>query len=582
MNPVMNPQVNYPSPNGAISPTTKALKRGRMELYGGCYDNHGSSTSTYRAEQQQQMLQRPAFFKSHSASDAIFSSRHPPSDRAVMYIGNSGNRDRGLVCPMIVPTTPKRSRSVGYPVTAATYDYYQLQHPQQPLSKSPYPAVITPSRGLCSAYSPQRQEHWQQLYHHGKNPTTADTTSCIVNSDTDSFFASHHQVNSMNHKRLQSNTATTTNKIHFHPFSNGVQQVTPSNSCDYGDSLRSLPKLEYTDDTGMLEEPFLQNITSDPFEPYNILDKDGAVFPDIIEPYEVDCDRHPYEHTMSDFMTNGFVPDDDIPCTFDDDRATKKGDCNKSSMMMGSVSGSNFTLPDQTVSSNRSFQEGFAFPKEHEKKNKKPDPASTRSEDKDIAATTTIKNDKRDASSNISKGEQGRFRGFHEKKWNDHLMELREFKKQHGHCLVPHTFPENQSLARWVKRQRRQYKLLQDGDTSSTMTQDRVELLNREGFVWDSHEAVWRERYEQLVRYKEQHGHCRVPSYSKEYPQLATWVKCQRRQYKLFWEGKRSSMSVERNQLLEEIGFVWEVRSEKKFSSKEDSLKTLSEILSDL
>jgi hypothetical protein len=177
-----------------------------------------------------------------------------------------------------------------------------------------------------------------------------------------------------------------------------------------------------------------------------------------------------------------------------------------------------------------------------------------------------------------------RFREFHEKKWNDHLQQLREFKKMNGHCLVPHTFPENQSLARWVKRQRRQFKLMQDGDKSSTMTQARVELLNQEGFVWDSHDAVWNERYEQLVRYKEEHGHCRVPSYCKKYPQLATWVKCQRRQYKLFWEGKRSSMSAERTRQLDNIGFVWEVRTENKCSdmTKEDSLKKLAEILSDL
>jgi Helicase associated domain. len=202
-------------------------------------------------------------------------------------------------------------------------------------------------------------------------------------------------------------------------------------------------------------------------------------------------------------------------------------------------------------------------------------------DDRTVVTTATAKENETGDVVSTSNG-QGRFRDFHEKKWNEHLKDLCEFKEQHGHCLVPHTFPENQSLARWVKRQRRQYKLMQDGDPSSTMTQDRVELLNREGFVWDSHEVVWRERYEQLLRYKEKHGHCRVPSYCKENPQLATWVKCQRRQYKLFWEGKRSSMSAERTQLLEDIGFVWEVRSDKGLHDKDDSLKTLADILKEL
>jgi len=178
------------------------------------------------------------------------------------------------------------------------------------------------------------------------------------------------------------------------------------------------------------------------------------------------------------------------------------------------------------------------------------------------------------------KSPEKRFKTFHNEKWNENLEALREFKKKYGHCLVPHTFPENQHLARWVKRQRRQYKLMKDGNASSTMTPQRVEILNGEGFIWDSHEIVWRERYEQLKDYKREHGHCRVPSYCKENPQLASWVKCQRRQYKLFWEGKRSSMSVERTQMLENVGFTWEVRNELKSKKKNDeSYKKLAEVL---
>ena len=184
-----------------------------------------------------------------------------------------------------------------------------------------------------------------------------------------------------------------------------------------------------------------------------------------------------------------------------------------------------------------------------------------------------------------SKIEEKRFRPFHEEKWKVHLQELYDFKKKYGHCLVPHTFLENPNLARWVKRQRRQYKLMKEGDPSSTMTSSRIEKLNKVGFIWDSHEIVWRERYQQLIRYKQEHGHCRVPSYCKKNPQLASWVKCQRRQYKLFWEGKRSSMNTERTSLLEEIGFTWEVRvanQTKKVKKKKEYKKELAEVLKGL
>lgn len=153
-----------------------------------------------------------------------------------------------------------------------------------------------------------------------------------------------------------------------------------------------------------------------------------------------------------------------------------------------------------------------------------------------------------------------RFKPFHEERWDQKLLELRVFRKRHGHCLVPHTYPPNPQLARWVKRQRRQFKLMQDG-RPSTMTPDRVEILEQDGFVWDSHEAAWREKIEDLRKYRAKHGHCLVPSNYKENPQLATWVKCQRRQYKLYWESKPSAMNPTRIAELESEGFRWELRN---------------------
>lgn len=153
-----------------------------------------------------------------------------------------------------------------------------------------------------------------------------------------------------------------------------------------------------------------------------------------------------------------------------------------------------------------------------------------------------------------------RFRAFHEKKWDERLLELRAFGQEHGHSLVPHTYPPNPQLARWVKRQRRQHKLMQEGK-SSTMTPEREELLESLGFVWDSHQAAWTEKICDLTQYQARHGHCLVPSSYKANPQLATWVKCQRRQYKLYWEGKPSAMTPQRISELEGMGFVWELRS---------------------
>lgn len=154
---------------------------------------------------------------------------------------------------------------------------------------------------------------------------------------------------------------------------------------------------------------------------------------------------------------------------------------------------------------------------------------------------------------------QHRFKPFHEEKWSLRYKELLEFHKHHGHAAVPHTYPANPQLARWVKRQRRQYKLRQD-NRQSTMTSERLEMLDSIGFVWDSHDVNWREKLENLVGFRQEHGHCNVPSNYRN-KKLATWVKCQRRQYKLYWDGKPSAMTPDRILELEKVGFEWEIRS---------------------
>ncbi len=152
-----------------------------------------------------------------------------------------------------------------------------------------------------------------------------------------------------------------------------------------------------------------------------------------------------------------------------------------------------------------------------------------------------------------------RFRPYQAEQWTEKFEELLEFRKLRSHCCVPHTFEENPSLARWVKRQRYQYKLKAEGKPS-TMTDERIVALEQVGFVWDSHGAAWLERWQELVHYQQEYGNANVPSNHPQNPQLATWVKCQRRQYKLFWDGKPSNMNLERIQRLESVGFEWELR----------------------
>ncbi|KAL3916799.1 MAG: hypothetical protein SGILL_005016 [Bacillariaceae sp.] len=156
-----------------------------------------------------------------------------------------------------------------------------------------------------------------------------------------------------------------------------------------------------------------------------------------------------------------------------------------------------------------------------------------------------------------------RFREYQAEIWSEKFEELCIFRRQQGHCHVPHHYTENQGLAQWVKRQRYQYKLRLDGKRS-TLSDERVRLLNKISFIWSSHDAVWEERLQDLMLFKQIHGHCMVPSNFEPNVQLAIWIKRQRRQYKKYTAKQASSMTPERIARLEAIGFVWDCRKQNK------------------
>jgi hypothetical protein len=141
--------------------------------------------------------------------------------------------------------------------------------------------------------------------------------------------------------------------------------------------------------------------------------------------------------------------------------------------------------------------------------------------------------------------------------WNERFQELVEYHQTFGHSHVPYHYKKSASLAWWVKRQRHQYKMKQDGN-HSTLTDERERKLEALGFCWDSHTAVWEERLNELIDHRRQHGHTTI---SQTYnPKLLIWVKCQRRQFKLYCAGEKSSMTQDRINKLNAAGFCWNPR----------------------
>lgn len=152
-----------------------------------------------------------------------------------------------------------------------------------------------------------------------------------------------------------------------------------------------------------------------------------------------------------------------------------------------------------------------------------------------------------------------RFRKYQTSQWDDRFQELLLFRQEHGHLLVPHSYPPNQKLAQWVKRQRHQSKRKKMGH-HSTLTNEREEQLLDVGFIFDSHRAVWYARFETLKAFSLANGHCGIPSKFDD-GSLNVWIKHQRRQYLLFKKGDKSTMTDERIAALDSIGFDWNPRN---------------------
>jgi hypothetical protein len=72
---------------------------------------------------------------------------------------------------------------------------------------------------------------------------------------------------------------------------------------------------------------------------------------------------------------------------------------------------------------------------------------------------------------------------LHHSTWSERLEELKEFRGIFTHCNVPSNYHENPLLANWVRSQRCQYKLYQEGK-SSQMTAQRIRDLEENGFEW--------------------------------------------------------------------------------------------------
>lgn len=152
----------------------------------------------------------------------------------------------------------------------------------------------------------------------------------------------------------------------------------------------------------------------------------------------------------------------------------------------------------------------------------------------------------------------------HSLQWNKRYQDLMEYHRVHGHCSVP--YKVRGPLSEWVKRQRHQFKLKVEG-RHSNLSDKRQAMLEALGFVWDSRAALWNERFQELVEFRNEYGHVRVTQKTREHRALAVWLKRQRHACRSFLAGDRSTgMMEEKLSKLVDIGVNMNLDSVKKRS----------------
>ena len=89
--------------------------------------------------------------------------------------------------------------------------------------------------------------------------------------------------------------------------------------------------------------------------------------------------------------------------------------------------------------------------------------------------------------------------------------------------------------------------------------------------------AKWLAMFHQLIQYKKDHGHCRVPQREKEYDGLGLWVKVQRLEYRNLVDNKtgpgKARLSQWRLELLQKIDFVFVAANPTSFEGRLEQLR---------
>ncbi|KAL3941299.1 MAG: hypothetical protein SGBAC_004322 [Bacillariaceae sp.] len=150
------------------------------------------------------------------------------------------------------------------------------------------------------------------------------------------------------------------------------------------------------------------------------------------------------------------------------------------------------------------------------------------------------------------------------------IEELKDFSRQHGHCRLPASYPENLPLKSWVNATRQKYRQQREGGRC-TLTPKQIKELESVGFEWNLLEAkreetwnknllsvdTWNKHMNTLREFKETNGHCQVPSEYPENPSFGSWASQLRQECNGWEHGEETQLLLSENIAeLRDVGFL--------------------------
>ena len=142
--------------------------------------------------------------------------------------------------------------------------------------------------------------------------------------------------------------------------------------------------------------------------------------------------------------------------------------------------------------------------------------------------------------------------------WHEKYLLLKEYKAEHGDCLVPsrhivkaedgkpNSSSKGTKLGAWVSEQRRQFK-------QGKLNTNRTGLLDDLGFSWDPLSDKWEENFVLVEQYAQREGHANVPEdHVEDGVKLGRWLEWQRRTMR---DGTLDESHADR---LEALGVSWD------------------------